>query len=43
MMQIKDIKTIKIGFIQLGGNDEVVGICLFDKYCYTSTFGFEII
>tara|TARA_R110002051_G_scaffold120317_2_gene193533 strand:- start:2558 stop:2683 length:126 start_codon:yes stop_codon:yes gene_type:complete len=40
---MKDIKTNIIGFIEFGGNDEVVGICLFDKYCYTTTFGFEIL
>ena len=45
----KGIKTFKIlGFIECGGfalqDGSVIdgwGICFFDKYCYTTKFGWE--
>ena len=38
------MKTVNIfGFIEMYSSDELTGICLFDKYCYTSYYGFEII
>ena len=38
---MEGLKVIKIAFLQIGffGNDW--GICLFDKYCYTTVFGLE--
>lgn len=36
-------RTFKFLFIEFGISDKVFGICLFDKYCYTSEFGWEIL
>lgn len=36
-------KFIKLWFIEFGCIGDLIGICLFDKYCYTNFKGFEIL
>lgn len=36
------MKHLEIGFIQFGVSELVIGVCLFDKYCWTNVYGFEI-
>lgn len=40
---MKKVKSYKILFIQFGTTYNGWGVCLFDKLCYTSVFGFEIL
>lgn len=41
----KKLTILYNNFISIGYSKgkEVIGICLFDKYCYTNIFGFGII
>lgn len=42
---MKEAKTFKLGFLEIGyikrNNISIYGISVFDKYCYTSYYGFE--
>jgi hypothetical protein len=40
---MEKLNIVKIGFLQLGVCEQGIGICIFDKYCYTSYYGFEIL
>lgn len=39
------INTLLWGALEIAVDfeNEIVGICFFDKYCYTNVFGFEIL
>ena len=38
-----EVKMFNIWFIEIGFYANGWGICLFDKYCYTSTEGFNVL
>jgi len=36
-------KVIKISFFQVGGNETILAVCLFDIFMWSNVNGFEIL